>query len=372
VRYTPNANYCNTPPGTTLDTFSYTLSGGPTATVRVTVTCVGDAPVVTTSPGSTTFTPGSGPVVVDPNVTVADLDSANLASATVVITSPADGAAEALAATTANTPITATYNTPSRTLTLAGAAPIAQYQQVLRSVTYATTPSNSAPRTIAFKVNDGALDSNAATKTLTIAATNNAPTVTTSAGTTTFAQGGAPVVVDASVTVTDPDSANLTGATVTITNVLDSGQEILAANVSGAPIAVGYQPATGTLTLTGTATVAEYQKVLRTVTYDNAAATPNSANRVIAFQANDGSAMSTAANKTVALTAAPVVQTSPRNTTATEGNAAIVDGSLTVSDADSTNLASATVTITNLLDSGSEVLAVGTFPGITSNYAAPT
>jgi hypothetical protein len=46
LTYTPNANYCNSPPGTTLDTFTYTLSsGGSTATVRVTVTCVDDNPV---------------------------------------------------------------------------------------------------------------------------------------------------------------------------------------------------------------------------------------------------------------------------------------------------------------------------------------
>ncbi len=46
LTYAPNANYCNNPPGTTLDTFSYTLTpGGSTATVTVTVTCLDDSPV---------------------------------------------------------------------------------------------------------------------------------------------------------------------------------------------------------------------------------------------------------------------------------------------------------------------------------------
>ncbi|HEX9940555.1 MAG TPA: IPTL-CTERM sorting domain-containing protein, partial [Thermoanaerobaculia bacterium] len=45
LTYTPNANYCNNPPGTTPDTFTYTLTpGGDTATVAVTVTCVDDNP----------------------------------------------------------------------------------------------------------------------------------------------------------------------------------------------------------------------------------------------------------------------------------------------------------------------------------------
>ena len=44
LTYQPDANYCNNPPGTTPDTFTYTLTGGSTATVSMTVTCVDDAP----------------------------------------------------------------------------------------------------------------------------------------------------------------------------------------------------------------------------------------------------------------------------------------------------------------------------------------
>ena len=46
LTYQPDPDYCNTPPGTTLDTFTYGLTpGGDTATVSVTVTCVDDPPV---------------------------------------------------------------------------------------------------------------------------------------------------------------------------------------------------------------------------------------------------------------------------------------------------------------------------------------
>jgi VCBS repeat-containing protein len=46
VGYTPHADYCNTEPGGTPDTFDYTITGNSTATVSVTVTCVNDAPTV--------------------------------------------------------------------------------------------------------------------------------------------------------------------------------------------------------------------------------------------------------------------------------------------------------------------------------------
>ena len=44
LTYEPAADYCNDPPGTSPDTFTYTLNGGSTATVSVTVTCANDAP----------------------------------------------------------------------------------------------------------------------------------------------------------------------------------------------------------------------------------------------------------------------------------------------------------------------------------------
>ena len=45
LTYQPDPNYCNSPAGGTPDTFTYTLNGGSTATVTVTVTCVDDPPV---------------------------------------------------------------------------------------------------------------------------------------------------------------------------------------------------------------------------------------------------------------------------------------------------------------------------------------
>ena len=58
LTYQPDPNYCNDPPGTTPDTFTYTLNGGSTATVSVTVTCVEDAPTAVND--SATVAPGLG------------------------------------------------------------------------------------------------------------------------------------------------------------------------------------------------------------------------------------------------------------------------------------------------------------------------
>ena len=81
-----------------------------------------------------------------------------------------------LAATTAGTSITASYNAASGVLTLTGNDTLAHYQQVLDSVTYASTSDNptnfgtDTSRTISWVVNDGTLNSSA-TQTTTLSIT---------------------------------------------------------------------------------------------------------------------------------------------------------------------------------------------------------
>jgi hypothetical protein len=134
---------------------------------------------------------------------------------------------------------------------------------------------------------------------------------------TTFT-GTAIAIVDTDLTLVDRNSPNLTGATITITNLLNGAAETLAATTTGS-ITASYS--TGVLTLSGTGTVAQYQQVLRTVTYNNTAAAPNSTARTITFVVDDGASnsnTSTLATTTLALNV-------PLNTVsiaATDANAA--------------------------------------------------
>jgi hypothetical protein len=108
-----------------------------------------------------------------------------------------------------------------------------------------------------------------------------------------FTEDAGPIsIVAASLTVSDPDSANLDKATVTITNLQNGTAESLAATPNGAITAgsISYNPTTGVLTIdpTGVAPVATFQTVLRSVTYNNTSQNPNSTARLIDFLVNDG------------------------------------------------------------------------------------
>ena len=64
-----------------------------------------------------------------------------------------------------------------------------------------------------------------------------------------WTESGGPVsIVDDDATLIDPDSANLSSLTVTITNLLDGAAEVLAADTSGTSITASYNSGTGVLT----------------------------------------------------------------------------------------------------------------------------
>ena len=99
LTYQPDPNYCNAPPGTTPDTFTYTLTpGGSTATVAVTVTCVDDAPVAVDD--SATVLEDAAATAIDVLANDTDLDggpktiasASDPANGTVVLTGGSPGA----------------------------------------------------------------------------------------------------------------------------------------------------------------------------------------------------------------------------------------------------------------------------------------
>ncbi|MBV8047590.1 MAG: putative Ig domain-containing protein, partial [Paludibacterium sp.] len=244
----------------------------------------------------------------------------------------------------------------------------------------AVTPNN-ATRTISFAVSDGTKTSTAATRTVTVADTDQTPVVTGSGGSAAFIAGdnvaSTPVAVDGGITVTDRDNASLASATVSITGNFHGGEDVLAFTNDGSTmgnIVGNYNSGTGVLTLTSSsasATVAQWQAALRSITYSDTAVTPNNATRTISFAVSDGTKTSTAATRTVTVAdtdQTPVVIGSGGSATFSSG-AVAVDGGITISDRDNTTLASATVSITANFHSGEDVLAFVNDGSATGNIA---
>jgi hypothetical protein len=131
----------------------------------VNIVPIDDLPVVTVSPGVTTETEHT-PAIIDPGITIADVDNTTLVSATVVISNYVFNS-DVLgftpnAALFGN--IQASFDADFGTLSLTSqdaSATLAQWQAALRSVTYNITSlaPDTTPRQIQFSVNDGVSDS---------------------------------------------------------------------------------------------------------------------------------------------------------------------------------------------------------------------
>lgn len=399
-------------PNSATRTVSFQVTDGssnssPVATRTVTVADVDQTPIVTTSGGSAAFTAGdnttSTPVAIDSGLTLSDLDNTTFSSAAVAISGNFHSGEDVLAFTN-NSAVTygnivGSYNSGTGILTLSSSgatATVAQWQAAMRAVTWtdsAVTP-NTATRTISFTVNDGTKSSATATRQITVTATDQTPIATTSGGSAAFTAGdnttSTPVTVDSGITLSDSDNTTLSSATVAITGNFHSTEDMLAfTNTSGVTygnIIASYNSGTGVLTLTSagaTATVAQWQAALRSVTWTDTAVTPNTATRTISFSVNDGTKTSVAATRTVAVASTdqtPIATTSGPGATyalGTPGATIPVDSGLTLSDLDNTTLSSATVAITGNFHSAEDVLAftnnnVSTYGNIAASYNSGT
>jgi hypothetical protein len=350
-----------------------------TQTRNINVASVNDAPVLANiEAGALAYTENAAATAVSSTITVNDVDSTNLASATVQITGNYASAEDVLSFAN-QLGITGSYNSTNGTMTLSGTTTVANYQTALRAVKYNNTsdnPSTSA-RTVTFQVNDGGgLNnlSNTQTRNINVTAVNDAPVVTAGA-TLGYTENDPATVIDNTITVNDVDSANLTGATVQITGNYSSTQDVLSF-VNQLGITGSYNSVNGTLTLTGTTTAANYQTALRSVLYSNTSDNPSTLARTVTWIATDGINPSTGATSTINVTAvndAPVLANSGSGLSYTEdGVPAVINSAITITDVDSTNLIGATVTISANLQANKDVLSFANTATIIGAYNGST
>ena len=156
---------------------------------------------------------------------------------------------------------------------------------------------------------------------------------------TTWTQGGGAVLIaDSDAFVSDADSAQIQTIQIEITNLQDVGYELLFADTSGTSIGLIWDPNNGILRLSGPDTVANFTQVLRTVRYNNSAATPTGAARTITFIADDGTNLGNTATTTVNYAAsnqAPTISLPGGALNYTENQSAQqIDATTTISDAE--------------------------------------
>ena len=302
-----------------------TPSKNDSAIITINLTNVNDRPVITAG-GTLTYTENDPATVINGSLTVTD-DSAQLTGASVAISGNFAAGQDVLSFTPVGA-ITGVFS--GNTLTLSGTDTVANYQTALRSVRYQNTSNNpsGATRTITWTATDGSLTSTPVNSTVNVIPVNDAPVA----------------VADSGYAVNE--GGTLTNAATVLVNDTDEDNATLTAQlVSGPANATSF-----TLHADGTF---DY-------THNGSETTSDS----FTYRANDGTANSNTVTVSIAITSlndAPVLTAGGATAVFTEDGAPVaVDPAIAVADNDDTNLESATVTITNLLDGASETLAANT------------
>jgi len=191
-----------------------------------------------------------------------------------------------------------------------------------------------------------------------------------------YTENTAPVVISSTIGLTDVDDTQLESAIVTITSNFTPGEDILGFNAQSG-ISGTYNQSSGTLILSGTASVADYEAALRSVTYNNSNDNPSTLTRTIEFVVNDGDADSNLLSRDVEVTPvndAPVlasIESAPAFHTENVLPTGLT-GNLSINDVDDSNIESATISISGNFVSTEDVLSFNDQSGITGSFDSAT
>ena len=195
--------------------------------------------------------------------------------------------------------ITAEYDNITGALELLGEAPVAEYEAVLRTLTYELVDNTSSyePRLITIVAFDGNQFSLEAVSMVTFDSVNDPPLFDLNGDgfgynfVTDFTENGPPVALtDVNMTLFDVDNTSLSSLTVTISNRLDGESEILSlrSDITSVSSKGEVTFVDGVLHISGLGEVELYEEVASLIQYQNTADEPDFTMRTITFTANDG------------------------------------------------------------------------------------
>ncbi|MFA6950896.1 MAG: MBG domain-containing protein, partial [Lentimicrobiaceae bacterium] len=148
-----------------------------------------------------------------------------------------------------------------------------------------------------------------------------------------YSLGDPDVNITQTLTATQNSGTNWVSATISITANFVAGKDVLSfVNANG--ITGSYNASTGVMTLSGTASIANYQAALRSVKFANTDVSSSNATRTIAFVAYNGTQYSNTTVRSIGIPGPPVITTTGVTgitaASATSGGVVTDDGFYTV------------------------------------------
>ncbi len=145
----------------------------------------------------------------------------------------------------------------------------------------------------------------------------------------TYVEGGSGVAIAAADDKIVDDGTTISSATITISN-LAAGDLLTAGALPGGISASAYNSATGVITLSGVATLAQYQSALQAIAYSSSAPNPAGPAKTISVVVNDGVDNSNTAITTIAVAALSITKAAGAPTVAAGASNTLTDANDTI------------------------------------------
>ncbi len=309
--------------------------------------------------------------ISDTDSDIDDVDGGFITLAQITINNPFPGDVLSVIGTLPFGIFATPFNPFTGTLGLFGFGSHSAYQTAIEQIGFSTDAPVGVTKSISVWVFDDFWWSNEAHAIFTVTSAAAPPVLDLDANnsnaggadyTATFTRGGPGIsVADTDVSITDPDSTTIQSARIQIAINRQSFDVLIAGALPPGITASSYNPLTGVLTLTGSATLAAYQTALHQVVFDTTSL--STADRIIQVTVNDGTADSNVATTYMHVVLPPpnqppALDLDANNSTTLGANyltvftdggppVAVVDTDVLITDSDDTTLTSATATLTN-------------------------
>ncbi|MEB3213290.1 MAG: cadherin-like domain-containing protein, partial [Leptolyngbyaceae bacterium] len=311
-----------------LSTGGGTAYSAATETASVTIAPINDAPTFTGLDNTPTFTEDTSAVVLDDNAVISDAEldalnsgTGNYAGASLTLERNSGANSDDILSFAFMPNVTvngtdldvgghaiASFTTTGGTLTITftdsnGSIPTtALVNEILNAIQYSNSNDNPPGTVILdFTVDDGnvansqgsgGVETGSGSITVTLTPQNDAPVLASAApGNLSYTEGNSATAISPSgLGISDVDDTTIESAVISISGNYQTGEDILSViGILPTGISAGaFDVGSGSLTLTGSASLATYTTALQQIGYENTSGNPDPSTRTVSFTVNDG------------------------------------------------------------------------------------
>ena len=275
---------------------------------------INTSPVISGSTGTLTYTENDSPLSIFGDLAISDVDDTEMDSAWVTVTANYN-VSEDIITLPPGQGLDISWEPSLTRVRIFGQATLAVYESVIQGITYSNSSDDPdlSTRSFSVTVHDGLDESNMLNRSIDISPLNDAPVLSGDASIIPYTESDTDVIIESTLLITDLDNTSFAGAIISFTQGYDAAEDTLQFTDQNG-ITGSFDDGTGILTLSGVASLADYQTALRSIKYENLHAgndgvevIDDPTTRIIAFQLDDGTDLSNLHSVSIDMDIAPNV-----------------------------------------------------------------